>query len=829
MTEPCTPIVLQHRQTAGGIKGFTPGDSHNHPQPMIRRARLLLGTFLGLILPIFSHAYQVERSPQMEQKLKAAYLAKGIAYRPRTEHFNADGTPEYINRLILEDSPYLLQHAHNPVDWYPWSEQAFARAKQENKPVFLSIGYSTCHWCHVMERESFEDPAIAALLNQHFIPIKVDRESHPDVDQVYMTAVMLMTGHGGWPMSSFLTPEGKPFYGGTYFAPEQFTSLLQQIKRIWLESRDEVEEQAEHVASAVQTSNSLEGQAKTLDKAVIETAVATMQNSFDEIQGGFGQAPKFPREPWLYLLLDRAERDHDRQALEMLEVTLDHMARGGIYDQVGGGFHRYSTDYEWLVPHFEKMLYNQAHLSRVYLRAWRITGGEPYRRVATQTLDYVLREMRLPEGGFYSATDADSEGEEGRFFTWTEAELAAALEPDEVTLVNALYGVTAGGNFEGRNILHLVQSLESHAEEQELPVKSLRQQLDQINRKLLEVRNRRPAPLRDDKIVTAWNGMMITAFAQAADILERADYRQAAIEAAEFVWQHNRRGKGLLWRVHLDGQSSIAASQEDYAYLGEALLYLYDLTAEPKWLARAEELAQALIDRFLDAENDGFFMSEAESTITAMGRPKDEGSDNAMPSGSSVAIHLLQRLWQRTGKLDFRRLTDALIARFAPSVERSPTSYGYLLNAAANHLHGELDARAYAAQGGIRIEGALSSTSKQPMLKVDIHIPDGWHTNSNQPMTKDLIATELRLPEGAKGIRLGPVTYPRGQQQQLAFQQQPLSVYTGKVRLQAFLSNEDATISLPLSLPVEIRLQACNDQVCLPPETVTLSLVPPRS
>lgn len=766
----------------------------------------------------------------MEQKLKAAYLAKGITYRPRTEHFKDDGTPRYINRLILEDSPYLLQHAHNPVDWYPWSEKAFAKAKRENKPVFLSIGYSTCHWCHVMERESFEDPAIAGFLNEHFIPIKVDRESHPDVDQVYMTAVMLMTGHGGWPMSSFLTPQGKPFFGGTYFTPAQFTSLLQQIARLWRERPGDVEEQAERVASAVKTSNSLEGRAKALDEAVTETAVGKMQESFDEIQGGFGQAPKFPREPWLYLLLDQAERNHDPRALEMLEVTLDHMARGGIYDQVAGGFHRYATDYEWLVPHFEKMLYNQAHLSRVYLRAWRITGREQFRRVTTQILDYVMREMSLPEGGFYSATDADSEGEEGRFFTWTAAELEAVLEPPEAELARALYRVTPSGNFEGRNILHLGQGLESYAEEHDLTVTSLRQRLDQINQKLLQVRNRRPAPLRDDKIVTAWNGMMITAFAQAADTLGRADYREAAIKAAEFIWRHNRHGEGRFWRVHLDGhQSSIAATQEDYAYLAEALLYLYDLTAETKWLQRAEELAQALIDRFLDEENDGFFMSEAESTITGMGRPKDEGSDNAMPSGSSVAIHVLQRLWQRTGKLHFRRLTDALIARFAPSVERSPTSYGYLLSAAANHLHGELDARAYAAQGGIRIEGALSSTTKQLMLSVDIEIPDGWHVNSNQPTAQDLIATRLSLSEQVKGMRLGPVTYPRGELQKLAFQQQPLSVYTGKLRLQAFVSSADGTSSALPSLPVEVRLQACNDEVCLPPETVTLSLVPPRS
>jgi uncharacterized protein YyaL (SSP411 family) len=644
-----------------------------------------------------------------------------------------------------------------------------------------------------------------------------------------MTAVMLLTGHGGWPMSTFLTPQGKPFYGGTYYTPEQFTSLLQQITRVWQARQNDVEDQAEQVASAVAANNSLAGQAKTLDRTITSKAVEMMRSSFDELQGGFGQAPKFPREPWLYLLLDQAERNPDRQALQILETTLDHMARGGIYDQVGGGFHRYSTDYEWLIPHFEKMLYNQAHLSRIYLLAWRLTGREQFRRVATQTLDYVIREMKLAKGGFYSATDADSEGEEGLFFTWTKKEIEADLAPQGAVLAITLYGVTPRGNFEGRNILHLKQGLEAYAESLNLTLTSLRKQLDRINLEMLQIRNRRTPPLRDDKIVTAWNGMMITAFAQAAQLLDDPEYRKTAIEAAEFVWQHNRHGKGKLWRVHLDGDSSIPATQEDYAYLAEALLYLYDLTADSQWLQRAEELAGALTSRFLDGDNDGFFMNEAESGITAMGRPKDEGSDNAMPSGSSVAIHVLQRLWQRTGKLDYRRLTDALIARFAPSIERNPTNYGYLLTATANHLHGELGGLAYAAQGGIRIEGVLSSASNQLLLNVDIHIPDGWHINSNQPTVKDLIATRLTLSGRAEGWRMGPVTYPEGEHQVLAFQRQSLSVYSGKVRLQALVSREEKHPSTPLILPLALHLQACNEQVCLAPETVTLTLPPPRT
>ncbi|MCG8036967.1 MAG: DUF255 domain-containing protein, partial [Candidatus Thiodiazotropha taylori] len=787
--------------------------------------RVLLIVISLLLLQTAGHADEtlhLERSESMAKKLYQAYLDKGIGYRPRTEHFNKDGTPSFINQLILEDSPYLLQHAHNPVDWHPWSEAAFQKAKQQNKPIFLSIGYSTCHWCHVMERESFENLPIAALLNRDFIAIKVDRESHPDVDEVYMTAVMLMTGHGGWPMSSFLTPEGKPFYGGTYYTPEQFTSLLQQVNQLWKERPDDVIAQAEKVADAVAESNRLRGEAKALDEGVIAQALKSMQNAFDEIQGGFGQAPKFPREPWLYLLLDQAQRHGDQAALQMLTVTLDHMGRGGIYDQVAGGFHRYSTDYEWLVPHFEKMLYNQAHLSRIYLGAWRITGRGDFRRIATQTLDYVLREMTSPDGGFYSATDADSEGEEGLFFTWTEDELNAALDKQQASLATTLYGVTPSGNFEGRNILHLPQTLAEFADEKQRSLSDLLTQLEQINQTLLETRNKRIPPLRDDKIVTSWNGMMITAFAQAADLLDNTSYRDAALKAAEFLWQQNRYKPGYLWRVHLNGQSSIAATQEDYAYLSESFLYLYDLTGEPLWLERAKELAGAMTGRFLDRQQGGFFMNEAESTITGMGRPKDEGADNAIPSGSSVAIHSLQRLWQRSGDLDFRKKTDGLISRFAPALEATPISYGYLLSAVADHRHGELGSRAYAAQGGIRIHADTSLVAEQTLLNLKIQIPDGWHINSNQPSGKDLIATRMSLAEQSNGWQMGPVTYPKGKQQKLAFQQQPLSVYGGDISLQTLLKQIDGDHPGSTTLPVELQLQACNDQVCLPPETVTL-------
>jgi uncharacterized protein len=766
--------------------------------------------------------YRLERSMELQKKLNDAYLAKGQAYRPRTEHLNADGSPKYINRLILEDSPYLLQHAHNPVDWRPWSEAAFEAARLQNKPVFLSIGYSTCHWCHVMERESFEDPAIAALLNEHFIPIKVDRESHPDVDEVYMTAVTLLTGRGGWPMSTFLTPSGEPFFGGTYYRPEQFAALLRQVAQIWRERQDELETQAAQITHAVAENNRIGELSAAFDPAVVTQAVAVMQQIYDEIEGGFGQAPKFPQEPWLYLLLDQAERGNDLRALEMLGTTLDHMAWGGIQDQIGGGFHRYSTDYEWLVPHFEKMLYNQANLSRIYLSAWRLTGRESYRRTAIRTLDYVMREMTAPEGGFYSATDADSEGEEGLYFTWTPAELRDALSPEDAELARSLYQVSRIGNFEGRNILHLQGDLEAYAADHGLDPAFLLRRVEHINGRLLEARSQRVPPLRDDKIVTAWNGMMITAFAQAADLLDNPDYRRTAERAAAFLWQQNHPAPGHLWRVHLDGRSSIAGTLEDYAYLAEAMLCLYDLSGDGQWLTRARELADSLIERFVDGDGGGFYMNEAEAGITAMGRPKDDASDNAMASGSSVALHVLQRLCRRADERAYCQQLDRLIGRFVPVVARQPHNYGYLLTALTSHLQGELGTRLYAAAGGIRITGRLTRYGEKRRITVSVEIPAGWHINSNAPDDEALIPTRLQLAdEAAGGWKLDRVDYPPAETRQLALQAQPLSLYDGKIELEATVSPRNGQPD-GVTLPVSLRLQACNDERCLPPESVTL-------
>ena len=759
------------------------------------------------------------RSETLARQIEQALIAKGADYRPRTEHLRADGSPEYTNRLILEGSPYLIQHAHNPIDWYPWGAEAFAAAKRENKPVFLSIGYSTCHWCHVMERESFEDLAIASLLNQHFIAVKVDRERRPDVDQTYMQAVYIIAGSGGWPMSSFLTPEGEPFFAGTYFPPENFHTLLLRVAELWSNQRDELIDRSKQIAEAMAQINEHRLVAGKLGDSAVFDAVNQALMRHDELQGGFGQAPKFPQEPLLFLLLAQSERIGDSDALAAVEVTLDAMSRGGIYDQVGGGFHRYSTDNDWLVPHFEKMLYNQAHLGRVYLLAWRLTGNPSYRRIATQTLEYVLRDMTSPEGAFYSATDADSEGEEGVFFLWTGEQLRQVLSEADAEFAIEIFGVTENGNFEDSNILYLPVPLEEIAQRHKLTTGELYERVDRIREQLYRVRETREHPLRDEKILTGWNGMMISTFAQAGMLFEEPRYTDAAVRAAQFIWDFNRAAAGELWRVHLDGSSSIAGQQEDYAYYAESLLHVYDATGNRRWLAMAEEVANGMLSRFWDEAGAFFYMSRDEAQFTALGRARDAGYDNAIPSGSSIALRVLQMLDTRVANFDYGKHANTILATFANAITRNPTNFGYMLTGASDLRNGELGAQQYVARGGVRATARRADTSQ---VVIDIRIPEGWHINSSQPLQKELIPTSIAIDSAGSGWRLGKVSYPEPVITTLGFQKEPLSVYDGDVRIRVEVSARDRQPAY--ILPIQLGIQACNDEICLPPEKVALHL-----
>jgi hypothetical protein len=585
-----------------------------------------------------------------------------------------------MNRLAAEPSLYLRQHAGNPVDWYPWGPEAIERAKRENKPIFLSVGYSACHWCHVMEHESFEDADTARLLNEHFVSIKVDREERPDVDAIYMAAVQALNqGQGGWPMSVWLTPELQPFYAGTYFPPRDFYSrpsfrrVLTALAEAWRDRRDEVVNSAGRITEALtQQASGANAEAQgELTEDLLRIAPQLLNRAFDERHGGFGTAPKFPHAIDLRLLLRCWHRFGDEHALAMVRKTLDGMARGGIYDHLGGGFHRYSVDERWLVPHFEKMLYDNALLSVAYLEGFQATGEPSYRRVVEETLDYVLREMTAPGGAFYSTQDADSEGVEGKFYVWTERETRDVLGGVLADVFNPVYDVSADGNWEGHSILHRSKTDEQDAALLKADVAELRAKLAEARKKLFDVRSKRVWPGRDEKILTSWNGLMIVAFARAGAVLDRADYTTAAVRAADFILTNMRQPDGRLYRTAAVGSApKIDAYLEDYAFLLDALVELYGATFDIRWVRAAEELAGIMVDRFGDRDPGGFFTTPDGQGDLIM-RLKDQ-HDGSTPSGSSMAITGLLRLAELTGTARWREKADRGLRAMRGVVHDSP-------------------------------------------------------------------------------------------------------------------------------------------------------------
>jgi uncharacterized protein YyaL (SSP411 family) len=641
----------------------------------------------------------------------------------------------HTNRLINETSPYLLQHAHNPVDWYPWGEEALERARAEDKPILLSIGYSACHWCHVMERESFENEQIADIMNRHYISIKVDREERPDLDSIYMQAVQGMTGQGGWPMTVFLTPEGKPFYAGTYFPPHDrhygqqvipgFSSILLGLAQAFQMNRADIEEQANQVAEYLQKRSTT----PLRSREAIQTPIGSLSldmwrvtgqvlaEDFDAINGGFGSAPKFPNTMALEVLLrlylhqqagelSILTQPHQPAALEIVESSLQKMARGGIYDQLGGGFHRYSVDSKWLVPHFEKMLYDNALLSRVYLHAYLVTNLPLYRRIAEETLDYVMREMTSPAGGFYSTQDADSEGEEGKFFTWTSSEIEQALPQEDAALFIRYYGVTPHGNFEGKNILYIACDAQQLADEAKISLADVQASLQRSRSILFKCREQRVKPDRDEKVLTAWNGLMLRSFAEAARYLHRSDYLQVASKNAAFLLRELYKD-GRLMRSYKDGQARIKGYLEDYACLADGLLALYEACFDAQWFSAARTLMDQAIALFADDQNNGFFDTGSDQE-TLISRPK-EIMDNATPAGNSVATDVLLRLAAFTGEQAYRQRADAYLQPMTDIMLQHPQAFGYAL--------GALDF-AISAGKEVAICGRLDAADTQSLLSV---------------------------------------------------------------------------------------------------------------
>ena len=589
------------------------------------------------------------------------------------------------NRLINESSPYLLQHANNPVDWYPWGEEALTKARSENKPIFLSIGYSACHWCHVMEHESFESERTAAVMNEHFVNIKVDREERPDLDSIYMDAVVAMTGQGGWPMSVFLNPDGIPFYGGTYFPPTPrhgmpaFEHVLVSIAQAYRDQTEDIIKNGAALLTRIRASFPMQA-GNPIDAAVPELALQVLARNFDRVHGGSSGAPKFPQAMTYDFLLRAYHRNGEHKWLEMVELTLQKMAQGGMYDQLGGGFHRYSVDAVWLVPHFEKMLYDNALLARLYLHTYQVTGKPFYRRIVEQTLDYVIREMTDAAGGFYSTQDADSEGEEGKFFLWTVAEVTAILGETEGQLFCQVYDVKPSGNFEGKSILNLPQPVEDVAESLGMSPIDLEERLAQNRSKLFAEREKRIKPGRDEKVITAWNGLMLAAFAEAARVLDRPDYTDVAIRNAKFILSTMRKDGRLFrtWKA-TPGQAKLMGYLEDYAFYADGLLALYQTTFDPGWFQESRALMDVVLDHFPD-EAEGAFFDTADDHERLVVRPKSL-QDNATPCGNSMAMRVLLMLAAYTGQAKYETPAAIALGALQGPFSQYPGAFAHWLGA----------------------------------------------------------------------------------------------------------------------------------------------------
>jgi uncharacterized protein YyaL (SSP411 family) len=740
----------------------------------------------------------------------------------------------HTNRLIHETSPYLLQHAHNPVDWYPWGPEAFERARREDKPIFLSVGYSTCYWCHVMERQSFEKDAVAAEMNKRFVNIKVDREERPDVDQLYMTAVQVLTRHGGWPMSVFLTPDLRPFYGGTYFPPEDmhgrpgFVTLLRAIDGAFHEQRQNVNASAGQLVEILKrVAEPAKPQAAiTIDQPMIEQLIDRSVDDFDSVHGGFGGAPKFPRETLLELLLaysDSAIGGHRAAAgkrkseiIKMLCATLDAMANGGIRDHLGGGFHRYSTDAQWLVPHFELMLYDNAMLAYVYAEAFRQTNEQRYARVARGICDFVLREMTSADGAFYTAFDAEVDAMEGASYLWTEKEIEEVLGRQDAEIFNRVYGVDRGPNFvdphhgsgvPDKNILYLARGPEMEDDSR----------IAEMRQKLKAVRDKRKQPLLDTKIITSWNALMIRALAFGSKVLSEPRYQHAAIAAAEFLLRAHRRADDGLYRTSRDGKPKYDGFLDDYAFLAQALMELWRVTKDEKWRVECSEICDQMLSRFGDPRNGGYFFTDANSSTELIVRQK-VASDSPLPSGNAVAaLTLLGIEMESEAKSPLTVFAEQLVqqaegmssmvqaameyvrARGPISVEASPAASVREKPRSPEEL----------ARNVVEISGAM----EPQQLVINLRIADGYHIHAHEPAA-GMVATEIRFADATEIER---IDYPPPDMQKFQFSDSAIPVYAGEAKIAVKFKS-------PRTSPPKFSLtyQACDETSCLPPVTVRI-------
>lgn len=713
-------------------------------------------------------------------------------------------------------SPYLLQHLDNPVVWYPWGPEALDKAKAGNRLIMVSVGYASCHWCHVMEEESFMNEEIAGLLNRDFISIKIDRESRPDLDEQFMTVTQMMTGGGGWPNTVFLTPDGDPIYATTYLPPEDFRSLIASVQEAWASDPKGVVAEAVNVTRVVSGYLTQKAGAQDITPDMTAQFVAEVGNRLDPFNGGYGDAPKFPRETLFLYLLDYAQRAGDRSALAAVTEMLDGMIRGGIHDHVGGGFHRYAVDPEWHVPHFEKMLYTQALTGQLLVRAWAVTGKERYRRTAERLYDYVLRELRDPDGGFYSAQDADSydaEGEkvEGSFYTWTPEQLAGL--GDEAALISDVFQVTESGDLEGASVLNLPANTSEIAADKGLDPADLDRRLGAALDKMLEMRTARPAPLIDRKVVVSWNAMMIRSLAEAGYRMDRPDYYEAAEAAAQFIRQ-TVHGSGGLKRVSFEGNSDVPAQLADYAGLGLAYLALHDFAPDAadrqRWLVAARELADEIGNRF-GAAAEGFNMTQSAEGLTRI----VPLNDVEIPSGNALALSLFTGLAQRSPALELEQQAYSLASAVSGHAVANPIQRGHLLKALEDLQWGETGNLRHVGGGTVRVE--LRETGPAGEVVFDIDIADGWHVNAHKPLDDFAIPTAVVAPNLGKL----EVSYPEPVVKTLSFKGGDLALLEGQFDIAARLPQADTN---PSARRVLLTLQACSDQICLAPQTLQFTL-----
>ena len=726
------------------------------------------------------------------------------------------------NRLGGESSPYLLLHATNPVDWYPWGEEAIELARKLDKPIFLSIGYSTCYWCHRMEEDVFTNPDIAALMNDGFINIKVDREERPDLDEIYMTATQVMTQRGGWPNSLFLTPSLEPFFAGTYFPPEDrggapgFPTVLRRIRDLWSDDRARIQESAEDVASRVEDIVTARSEARGTfpdPSASVERALAGLRDSYDDVWGGFGSAPKFPSPANLYLLRATAARG-DESAKTMLVATLRRMGEGAIYDHLGGGFHRYATDREWRVPHFEKMLYDNAALAAILVDTARLTGDPELARLARGTLDFLLEKMTGKEGGFHSAIDAQTEGREGAFYVWTREEVARVLTEEELALVGPIFGLDEPPNFEGTDhTLYWTAPLEEHAARLGLTREALLARLAPALEKLKTARSERPFPLVDDKVLTDWNGMAIEAMASGGAFFDEPRYREAAKRAADFLLSSLRRGEGKLRHVYRNGEAKIDAFLDDYAFLMEGLLTLHRESGERAYLDAAASLADELEARLRDP-NGGYYQTTPKAFLPFQTK---SAFDGATRSGNGVAVLGLLELAERTGQARYRDRAEDALRAFASDVERYPGATRTLALALDDLSPVSQAAGAPAPLPIEELARSVVSATLEPAgragvggfrpFRVTLRLAEGWHVNANPASSRFLVPTEVRG-------EVREVVYPPGTSMKLAFSDEAIAVYSGEVRIAGELASDATTVTL--------IYQACDDTRCLSPVETTV-------